>query len=124
MEEELVRLEQQVRRNDVEMEEEEFWQNEFQIEQDNEQQLRQQLVELQGRVRDCEARLAEYLTHIQVSPVCLMHTRVCKHLHIYISDISMCCAAQSMEKNLEQERQQHEAELNQKVNEEEVQKTY
>lgn len=92
MEEELVRLEQQVRRNDVEMEEEEFWQNEFQIEQDNEQQLRQQLVELQGRVRDCEAKLAEYLTHIQ-----------------------------SMEKNLEQERQQHEAELNQKVNEEEVQ---
>ncbi|XP_042367617.1 ras association domain-containing protein 8b [Plectropomus leopardus] len=92
LEEELLLLEQQVRRNDAEMEEEEFWQNELQIEHESERQLRQQLVELQGRVRDCEAKLAEYLAHIQ-----------------------------SMEGGLEQERQQQEAELNQRVNEEEVQ---
>uniref|UniRef100_UPI0037E92F41 ras association domain-containing protein 8b isoform X2 n=1 Tax=Semicossyphus pulcher TaxID=241346 RepID=UPI0037E92F41 len=90
--EELLLLEQQVRRNDSEMEEEEFWQNELQIEQESERQLRQQLAELQGGVRDCEAKLLDYLTRIQ-----------------------------SMEAGLEQERLQQEAELNQKVNEEEVQ---
>ncbi|GLD48474.1 ras association domain-containing protein 8b, partial [Lates japonicus] len=92
LEEELLLLEQQVRRNDAEMEEEEFWQNELQIEQESERQLRQQLAELQSRVRDCEAKLSEYLARIQ-----------------------------SMETGLEQERLQQEAELNQKVNEEEVQ---
>lgn len=66
MEDELLLLEQQVRRNDAEMEEEEFWQNELQIEQESERQLRQQLAELQGRVRDCEAKLSEYLARIQV----------------------------------------------------------
>uniref|UniRef100_A0A3P8RD02 Ras-associating domain-containing protein n=1 Tax=Astatotilapia calliptera TaxID=8154 RepID=A0A3P8RD02_ASTCA len=66
LEEELLLLEQQVRRNDAEMEEEEFWQNELQIEQESEWQLRQQLAELQGRVRDCEAKLSEYLARIQV----------------------------------------------------------
>lgn len=66
LEEELLLLEQQVRRNDAEMEEEEFWQNEMQIEQDSERQLRQQLAELQGHVRDCEAKLSEYLARIQV----------------------------------------------------------
>ncbi|KAK9525672.1 hypothetical protein VZT92_016357 [Zoarces viviparus] len=89
LEEDLLLLEQQVRRNDAEMEEEEFWQNELQIERESERQLRQQLVELQGRVRDCEAKLSEYLAHIG-----------------------------SMEGGLEQEQQ--EAELNQRVNEEEV----
>lgn len=49
------------------MEEEEFWHNELQIEQESEQQLRQKLAELQGGVRDCEAKLAEYLARIQVS---------------------------------------------------------
>ncbi|XP_029318106.1 ras association domain-containing protein 8b [Cottoperca gobio] len=92
LEEELLLLEQQVRRNDAELEEEEFWQNELQIEQESERRLRQQLVELQGRVRDCEAKLSEYLAHIQ-----------------------------GMEGGLEQERLQQEAELNQRVNEEEVQ---
>ncbi|CDQ75345.1 unnamed protein product [Oncorhynchus mykiss] len=65
LEEELVRLEQQLRRNEVEMSEEEFWQNELQIEQESERQLREQLQELIGRVRECEARLGEYLTRIQ-----------------------------------------------------------
>ncbi|XP_068442903.1 ras association domain-containing protein 8b [Clinocottus analis] len=92
VEEELLLLEQQVRRNNAEMEEEEFWQNELQIERESERQLRQQLVELQGRVRDCEAKLSEYLAHIQ-----------------------------SMAGGLEQEQLQQEAELNQRVNEEEVQ---
>ncbi|XP_034719178.1 ras association domain-containing protein 8b isoform X2 [Etheostoma cragini] len=92
LEGELLLLEQQVRRNDAEMEEEEFWQNELQIEHESERQLRQQLVKLQGCVRDCEAKLSEYLAHIQ-----------------------------SMEGGLEQERMQQEAELNQRVNEEEVQ---
>ncbi|TMS02705.1 Ras association domain-containing protein 8 [Larimichthys crocea] len=92
LEEELLLLEQKVRRNDAEMEEEEFWQNELQIELESERQLRQQLSELQGGVRDCEAKLSEYLARIQ-----------------------------SMEAGLEQERLQQEAELNQKVNEEEVQ---
>lgn len=67
LEEELLLLEQQVRRNDAEMEEEEFWQNELQIEQESEQQLRQQLAELQGHIRDCEAKLSEYLARIRVS---------------------------------------------------------
>ncbi|XP_020346409.1 ras association domain-containing protein 8 [Oncorhynchus kisutch] len=65
LEEELVRLEQQLRRNEVEMSEEEFWQNELQIEQESERQLREQLQELIGRVRECEARLGEYLTRVQ-----------------------------------------------------------
>ncbi|KAM4523420.1 ras association domain-containing protein 8b isoform 2-T2 [Fundulus diaphanus] len=92
LEDELLVLEQQVRRNNAEMEEEEFWQNELHIEQESERQLRQQLAELQGRVRNCEAKLSEYLTRIQ-----------------------------SMETGLEQERLQQEAELNLKVKEEEVQ---
>lgn len=60
-------LEQQVRRNDAEMEEEEFWQNELQIEQESERQLRQKLGELQAALRDCELKLAEYLARLQVS---------------------------------------------------------
>lgn len=92
VEEELLLLEQQVRRNNAEMVEEEFWQNELQIEHESERQLRQQLVELQGRVRDCEAELSEYSAHMQ-----------------------------SMEGGLEQEQLQQEAELNQRVNEEELQ---
>ncbi|XP_072233548.1 ras association domain-containing protein 8b [Leuresthes tenuis] len=92
LEDELLLLQKQMRRNDAEMEEQEFWQNELQIEQESEQHLRQQLAELQGHVRDCEAKLLEYLARIQ-----------------------------SMETGLEQERLQQEAELNQKVKEEEVQ---
>lgn len=72
VEEELLLLEQQVRRNDAEMEEEEFWQNELQIEQESERQLRQQLAELQGQARDCEDKLSDYLAQIQVSRVVLM----------------------------------------------------
>lgn len=91
-EEELSLLEQQLKRNEAELEEQEFWTNELQIEQDTEQKLRLQLSELQARLRDTEDKLKEYLTHVQ-----------------------------TMETNLEQERQQHEAELNQRLNEEEAQ---
>lgn len=59
-------LEQLVRRNDKEMEEEEFWHNELLIEQESEQQLRVKLAELQGCVRDCEAKLEQYLARIEV----------------------------------------------------------
>lgn len=59
-------LEQQVRRNNAEMEEEEFWQNELQIEQESERQLRQKLGELQVVLHDCEAKLAEYIARVQV----------------------------------------------------------
>lgn len=62
-------MEQLVKRNDKEMEEEEFWQNELQIEQESEQQLRQKLDELQGAVHDCEAKLEEYVGLIQVGLV-------------------------------------------------------
>lgn len=66
LEEEVVLLEQLVRRNDKEMEEEEFWQNELLIEQESEMQLRAKLAELQGCVRDCEAKLEQYLARIEV----------------------------------------------------------
>ncbi|XP_016355688.1 ras association domain-containing protein 8b [Sinocyclocheilus anshuiensis] len=64
-EEELVKLEQQVRRNEAEMKEHEFWENELKIEQDNERQLREQLQELRSRVQECEEQLGEYLARIQ-----------------------------------------------------------
>lgn len=66
LEEEALLLEQLVRRNDKEMEEEEFWQNELLIEQESEQQLRVRLAELQSCVRDCEAKLEQYLARIEV----------------------------------------------------------
>ncbi|XP_077565880.1 ras association domain-containing protein 8b isoform X2 [Stigmatopora nigra] len=65
LEEELLFLEQQVRRNDAEMDEEEFWQDELLVEQESERRLRQQLAQLQVRVRDCEAELSQYLARIQ-----------------------------------------------------------
>ncbi|XP_011611702.1 ras association domain-containing protein 8b isoform X1 [Takifugu rubripes] len=91
LEDEVLLLEQLVRRNDKEMEEEEFWHNELLIEQESEQQLRVKLAELQGCVRDCEAKLEQYLARIE-----------------------------RMEAGVEQEQLQQEAELNQEVNEEEV----
>ncbi|XP_061769284.1 ras association domain-containing protein 8b isoform X3 [Nerophis ophidion] len=65
LQEELLLLEEQVMRNDAEMEEEDFWQNELSIEQENERRLRQQLAELQGRIRNCEDELSQYLAHMQ-----------------------------------------------------------
>ncbi|KAG7454517.1 hypothetical protein MATL_G00260560 [Megalops atlanticus] len=65
LEEEILRLEQRVRKNDVEIEEEEFWENELQIEQENEKQLQERLQELRGRIQECEAKLGDYLARIR-----------------------------------------------------------
>ncbi|XP_055990585.1 ras association domain-containing protein 8 [Sorex fumeus] len=65
LEEEIVRLEQKIKRNDVEIEEEEFWENELQIEQENEKQLMDQLQEIRQKVTECERRLRDYGAQIQ-----------------------------------------------------------
>lgn len=121
MEEELLLLEQQVRRNDAEMEEEEFWQNKLQIEQKSEQQLRPQLVELQGQLRNCEDKLSEHLAGIQVSEAALRR-RITVNTEDQSLKMIVCLfnVLQSMEAGLEQERLQQEADLNQRVNEEQV----
>ncbi|XP_055508785.1 ras association domain-containing protein 8b [Leucoraja erinacea] len=59
VEEETVRLQQRIRKNEVEIEEEEFWENEWQIEQENERQLKEQLEEVRRRIRDSEQKLTE-----------------------------------------------------------------
>lgn len=64
LEDEIVKLEQKVKRNEVEIEEEEFWENELQIEQENEKQLKEQLQEIRQRILDCEGKLKEYVTQI------------------------------------------------------------
>ncbi|XP_052031225.1 ras association domain-containing protein 8 [Apodemus sylvaticus] len=64
LEEEIVRLEQRIKRNAVEIEEEEFWENELQIEQENEKQLQGQLEEIRQKVTDCDGRLKDYLAQI------------------------------------------------------------
>ncbi|XP_007517971.1 ras association domain-containing protein 8 [Erinaceus europaeus] len=65
LEEEIVRLEQKIKRNDVEIEEEEFWENELQIEQENEKQLKDQLQDIRQRVTECESKLQDYVAQIQ-----------------------------------------------------------
>ncbi|XP_008847232.1 ras association domain-containing protein 8 [Nannospalax galili] len=65
LEEEIIRLEQKIKRNDVEIEEEEFWENELQIEQENEKQLKDRLQEIRQKITDCESRLKDYLAQIQ-----------------------------------------------------------
>lgn len=64
LEDEIVKLEQKIKKNEVEIEEEEFWGNELQIEQENEKQLKEQLQEMRQRISDCESKLKEYLAQI------------------------------------------------------------
>ncbi|XP_020653440.3 ras association domain-containing protein 8 [Pogona vitticeps] len=64
LEDEIVKLEQRIKRNEVEIEEEEFWENELQIEQENEKQLKEQLQEIKQRILDCESKLKEYVAQI------------------------------------------------------------
>ncbi|XP_038230434.1 ras association domain-containing protein 8 [Dermochelys coriacea] len=64
LEEEIIKLEQKIKRNDVEIEEEEFWENELQIEQENEKQLKEQLLEIRQRILDCESKLKDYVAQI------------------------------------------------------------
>ncbi|XP_038625504.1 ras association domain-containing protein 8 [Tachyglossus aculeatus] len=61
---EIVRLEQRIKRNDVEIEEEEFWENELQIEQENEKQLKDQLRDIRQRVLEWDGKLRGYLAQI------------------------------------------------------------
>ncbi|XP_073477862.1 ras association domain-containing protein 8 [Aquarana catesbeiana] len=64
LEEELGKLEQKVKRNDVEIEEEEFWENELQIEVESEKQLREQLQEMTQRMLQCENQIKDYQNKI------------------------------------------------------------
>lgn len=110
-------MEQLVRRNDKEMEEEEFWQNELLIEQESEQQLRVKLAELQSCVRDCEAKLEQYLARLEVG------VALTSLLIGFRASPETCPMMQRMEAGVEQERLQREAELNQEEEEEEEVKT-
>ncbi|XP_029289984.1 ras association domain-containing protein 8 isoform X3 [Cottoperca gobio] len=58
---EILRLEKHLRKNDVEMEEEEFWATELQIELESERQLEERLQELRGRMQGCEVEIEEKL---------------------------------------------------------------
>ncbi|KAK6482679.1 ras association domain-containing protein 8-like [Huso huso] len=91
LEEEIMRLEKRVKKNEVQIVEEEFWQNELQIEQENEKQLKEQLQELKQRIQECEDKLREYMAKMQ-----------------------------SMEAGIEAEKLQQEIQVTQQVNEEEV----
>lgn len=64
LEEEILKLEQKIKRNEVEIEEEEFWENELQIEQENEKQLKEQLQEMRQRIMECENKLKDYMSQI------------------------------------------------------------
>lgn len=64
--EEIVRLEKHLRKNEVEMEEEEFWATELQIELESERQLEERLQELRGRLQGCELDIEEKLAMVQV----------------------------------------------------------
>lgn len=65
MAEEVSRLEKQVRRNKVEIEEEEFWATELQIERESERQLQERIQELSSRLRSCEGDLDQRLVSLQ-----------------------------------------------------------
>lgn len=64
--EEILRLEKHLRKNEVEMEEEEFWATELQIELESERQLEERLLELQGRLQSCERDIEDKLAIVQV----------------------------------------------------------
>ncbi|KAM6960895.1 ras association domain-containing protein 8 [Aplochiton taeniatus] len=63
--EEVLRLERRVRKNEVEMEEEEFWASELQIEMESERQLEERLQELRGRLQGCELDIEERMSLVQ-----------------------------------------------------------
>ncbi|XP_067292373.1 ras association domain-containing protein 8 [Pseudorasbora parva] len=65
MTEEISRLEKQVRRNKVEIEEEEFWATELQIERESERQLQERIQELSSRLRSCEADMDQRLMSLR-----------------------------------------------------------
>ncbi|XP_055795863.1 ras association domain-containing protein 8-like isoform X2 [Salvelinus fontinalis] len=63
--EEIVRLERRLRKNEVEMEEEEFWASELQIELESERQLQDRLEELRGRLQCAEVELGDRMDLVQ-----------------------------------------------------------
>ena len=63
--EEITCMDKRLRRNEVEMAEEEFWMSELDIERESERQLDERLQEMRGRVRDCEDKLKQRLTRQQ-----------------------------------------------------------
>uniref|UniRef100_A0A3Q0QRI7 Ras association domain family member 8 n=1 Tax=Amphilophus citrinellus TaxID=61819 RepID=A0A3Q0QRI7_AMPCI len=63
--EEILRLEKHLKKNEVEMEEEEFWATELQIELESERQLEERLQELRGRLQSCELEIEEKLAMVQ-----------------------------------------------------------
>ncbi|CAN2387167.1 Ras association domain-containing protein 8 [Pristimantis euphronides] len=65
LEDEIEKWEQKIKRNNVEIGEEEFWENEFQIEVENEKQLKEQLQEMTQRMLQCESQLRDYHGQIQ-----------------------------------------------------------
>lgn len=81
--EEILRLEKHLRKNEVEMEEEEFWVTELQIELESERQLEERLQELRSRLKGCEVEIEERLAMVQVRK----RTNICHLLFLeYI-----CC---------------------------------
>ncbi|KAI3371457.1 hypothetical protein L3Q82_024052, partial [Scortum barcoo] len=63
--EEILRLEKHLRKNEVEMEEEEFWATELQIELESERQLEERLQELRGCLQGCQLQIEEKLAMVQ-----------------------------------------------------------
>ncbi|RVE72030.1 hypothetical protein OJAV_G00057540 [Oryzias javanicus] len=63
--EEISKLEKHLRKNEVEMEEEEFWATELQIEVESERQLEERLQELRGRLQGCELEIEDKLARVQ-----------------------------------------------------------
>ncbi|XP_026220372.1 ras association domain-containing protein 8 isoform X2 [Anabas testudineus] len=73
---EIMRMEKYLRKNEVEMEEEEFWATELQIELESERQLEERLQELQGRLKGCEVEIEEKLAMVQGVEVGLEEERL------------------------------------------------
>ncbi|CAB1323002.1 unnamed protein product [Coregonus sp. 'balchen'] len=63
--EEIGRLERRLRKNEVEMEEEEFWASELQIELESERQLEDRLEELMGRLQGAKLDLGDRMALVQ-----------------------------------------------------------
>ncbi|XP_055011204.1 ras association domain-containing protein 8 [Boleophthalmus pectinirostris] len=74
--EEILRLEKHLRKNEVEMEEEEFWATELQIELESERQLEERLQELRMRLQGCEQEIEEKLAMVQGVELGLEEQRV------------------------------------------------
>lgn len=74
--EEMMRLEKHLRKNEVEMEEEEFWASELQIELESERQLEDRLQELRMRLQGCEQDIQDKITMVQGVEAGLQEERV------------------------------------------------